>query len=524
MTSWFPGRCGALPWSAVSRGLAGLLVLGLAVAGCTESGGGDASPSVPADSGSAAPTTRPAGLKQYYAQTLDWRGCAGEFQCADLRVPVDYAEPDGDSITIAVTRLRAGDRDDRIGSLLLNPGGPGGSGIEYAQAADRVVNAPLRERFDIVGFDPRGVAESSPVDCLDDAGLDKFIAVDGTPDDGTERAALVRAAKSFVQGCRERSGDLLAHVSTVDAARDLDVLRAVLGDKKLSYLGKSYGTQLGATYAELFPTRVRVAVLDGAIDPSLPSDEVTSAQAEGFDRALRAFVTDCLARDRCPLSGSVDDATAQVSALLDRIDTTPLSGADRQVTQSMAVIGMAAALYDEANGWPALRTAIERAKDGDGSVLLLLADFYTDRAQDGSYRNNQNEVIYAVNCLDRPQGQEVTDYEADAKAFAEVAPVFGPYLAWSSLPCAYWPVAPQDRPHEIRAPGSPPLLVVGTRRDPATPYEWAESLASQLDAGVLLTYDGDGHTAYARGSACIDEKVERYLIRGEPPAAGTVCQ
>jgi pimeloyl-ACP methyl ester carboxylesterase len=429
---------------------------------------------------------------------------------------------------LEVVRLPAADRGKRVGSLVVNPGGPGGSGVRYARAAAQVITAKVRNSFDIVGFDPRGVGMSEPVDCLDDAELDTFLAVDGSPDSARERKQLAREARQFAAGCGRRTGELLPHLSTADVARDMDLLREALGEERLNYLGKSYGTLLGATYAELFPERVGRLVLDGAIDPTLTGGEIGLAQAEGFEGALRAFVRDCRALEDCPLRGGptadVRSGVGQVADLLADVDRTPLwGGQDRKLTQSLALLGVAAALYDEASGWPALRVALSRAFDGDGSVLLVLADFYTDRQRDGSYSGNQNEVAYAVNCLDRAEPTDVDAYAADAREFARRSPLFGAYVAWSGLPCAFWPAPPDSGPHPIRAPGAAPILVVGTVRDPATPYAWAQSLAEQLESGVLLSYDGDGHTAYARGSSCIDEAVERYLIEGELPAEGTVC-
>jgi pimeloyl-ACP methyl ester carboxylesterase len=444
-------------------------------------------------------------------------------------VPRDHERPDDGDVSLAVVRLPATDSGQRIGSLVVNPGGPGGSGVRYARAAERVITANVRNRFDIVGFDPRGVAMSEPVDCLSDAELDTFLAIDGSPDTARERKRLVTEAREFAAGCGRRSGQLLPHLSTADAARDMDVLREALGEERLTYLGKSYGTLLGATYAELFPRRVGRLVLDGAIDPTLSGGEIGVAQAEGFEGALRAFVQDCQALEDCPLRGGptadVDSGVDQVADLLAEVDRAPLPGeGDRELTQSLALLGVVAALYDEANGWPVLRLALGRAFDGDGSVLLTLADFYTERQRDGSYTSNQNEATYAVTCLDRAEPTDVDAYAADARDFARRSPLFGAYVAWSTLPCASWPAPPVSRPHPIRAPGAAPILVVGTVRDPATPYVWAQALAEQLESGVLLSYDGDGHTAYARGSECIDDAVERYLIDGEVPPADTVCE
>jgi pimeloyl-ACP methyl ester carboxylesterase len=464
-------------------------------------------------------------LDRFYDQEPDWRDCRQRFECATVEVPLDYADPGGEVIELAVNRLPASEQDDRIGSLLLNPGGPGSSGLDYARSADRVVSADLRRRFDVVGFDPRGVGESSPIDCLTDEQTDTLVAADGSPDSPAEVTRLADLSRQLGQRCAQRSPDLVEHVGTRDAARDLDVLRAVLGDERLSYLGKSYGTYLGATYAGLFPDRVGVMVLDGALDPSTTSTEIAQEQAVGFEQALAAFVSDCLGLADCPLSGDLERGLTQVDRLLARIDREPLTGQDgRPVTEGLAVLGLAAALYDEGSGWPVLRLALTQARRGDGQTLLALADFYLDRRPDGTYATNSNEAIYAVNCLDRPAGGGVEEAQDDADLFARAAPRFGRYLAWSGLPCATWPAPPQGDPERIEAAGAAPILVVGTTRDPATPYQWAESLARQLESGRLLTFDGDGHTAYRRGSDCIDAAVDRYLLGGGLPAEGTTCR
>jgi pimeloyl-ACP methyl ester carboxylesterase len=423
-----------------------------------------------------------------------------------------------------VIRLPADSFGQRVGSLVINPGGPGGSGIDYARVARVAITAPVRQRFDIVGFDPRGVGESSPVDCLTDRELDEFISGDASPDDAGERREAIRASQSFARGCARRTGDLLGHVATQNVARDLDVLRAALDDERLYYLGKSYGTFIGATYAELFPKRVGRLVLDGALDPRVNSEEMALAQARGFERALTAFVGDCLQRAICPLTGDRDQALDQVRALLQHLDRSSLrTGEPRRLTQSLAVLGVVAALYEEQQGWPALAVALRLALRGDGSALLQLSDIYTERTSDGRYRGNQNEAIYAVNCLDHPAAASPVDGDQVLQRFRAASPTFGEFLAWSELPCKYWPVPPVGTARPVAAPGAPPILVVGTTRDPATPYAWAQGLATQLQSGVLLTYVGDGHTAYARGSDCVDSAVEAYLVRGRAPRDGARC-
>jgi hypothetical protein len=265
-------------------------------------------------------------------------------------------------------------------------------------------------------------------------------------------------------------------------------------------------------------------VLDGAIDPRVSGEEMGLAQAKGFEQALQAFTADCVQQSSCPIGPSVEEGLADVSRLLDSVDAQPLrSNSGREVTQSLALLGIVTALYDRANGWPVLRDALTAAQNGDGSILLFLADLYADRDESGHYRTNSMEAIYAVNCLDRPDHNGPTQIEKIEPNFVAASPHFGEYLAWSNLPCRYWPVSTGEGPQAITAAGAAPILVVGTTRDPATPYEWAIGLADQLESGVLLTYNGDGHTAYFQGSECVDQVVDAYLIDGKVPEDGVKC-
>jgi pimeloyl-ACP methyl ester carboxylesterase len=502
----------------------GVLSAALVLSSC--SGDGD-----PAESGrlttssatvtdSAAAAARP--LARFYGQELDWRDCHGGFECADVAVPVNYSRPKGRAIQLAVVRLPAS--GEARGSLLLNPGGPGASGITYALAAEYVVSGAVRKRYDIVGFDPRGVGDSAGVDCVTDPELDHLLTIDGSPDTPEEEVQVAQDWTVLGAGCLADRPGLTRHMSTRDAARDMDVLRAVLGDRRLNYLGKSYGTYLGITYAELFPERVGRVVLDGMIDPLVTGEQLAAGQAEGFHRAFRSFLADCVARASCPFDGTADEAQVEVAALLERTDSQPLRGTrGRPVTQALAVIGIAAALYDEGS-WRLLHDALGEALAGEGRTLLSLADYYSDRGPDGRYTTNALEAMYAVNCLDRPEHDDLADYRAAAERIEASSPVFGAFIAWGGLGCRSWPIPPANEPHAVSAAGAKPIVVVGTTRDPATPYSWAVSAEKRLERGRLLTYVGDGHTAYRRGSRCIDAAVDAYLLRATLPAEGKRCR
>ena len=479
-----------------------------------------ASASSPAGSGSAGP--RAAELDSFYDQRLAWTDCRDDQECAELEVPLDYEEPDGETITLALLRVPATEPGKRVGALVVNPGGPGMSGVEYAAAAEAYFGSEVLAAFDVVGFDPRGVAGSTPLDCVDDAFLDRLVGSDPDPDTPAEVATSDRLLREMGRGCLAESGDLARHMSTEEAARDIDVLRAALGQDTLAYFGASYGTFLGATYAELFPQRVGRMVLDGAVDPSVGLVEMGLVQAEGFEVALRAYVEDCPGRDDCPLGDDVEAGLATVQGLLDRVDREPLPGdGERELTEGRAVLGIWTPLYNR-DYWPALDAALASALDGDGEILLRFADAYVNRTQQG-YATNSLEAIYAVNCLDRDEAVSSDEVDRYLPRFEEVSPTFGRVFAYGLTACGSWPIDSGKQPGRLEAAGAAPILVVGTTRDPATPYEWAEALAEQLESGVLLTRDGDGHTGYKAGNACVDRTVERYLVSGTVPESDVSC-
>ncbi|MFY1678116.1 MULTISPECIES: alpha/beta hydrolase [unclassified Streptomyces] len=501
-----------------------LLAVTLLIAACSPRGA----------SASAAPEAEatPAALAPYYEQTLDWRACEiPDYQCATMAAPLDYAKPSRGDVRLAVARKKATGPGERLGSLLVNPGGPGGSAVGYLQHYAGVgYPREVRAQYDLVAVDPRGVAGSEPVECLDGRAMDAYTRTDVTPDDGRETDGLVAAFREFAEGCEVDAAELLPHVSTAEAARDMDVLRAVLGDERLTYVGASYGTFLGATYAGLFPGRTGRLVLDGAMDPSLTARRLGLEQTAGFETAFRAFATDCLALGDCPLGGdgtSPAEVDRRLKEFFDAVDAAPLPTGDadgRSLTESLATTGVIAAMYDE-GAWPALRQALTAAmKDGDGAALMALSDSYYQRGADGGY-SNLMFANAAVNCLDLPPAfTSPAEVREALPEFEQASAVFGESLAWSSLNCAYWPVAATGRPHRIAADGAAPIVVVGTTRDPATPYRWAEALADQLASGRLLTYEGDGHTAYGRGSSCVDSAIDAYLLRGEAPEDGRRCR
>lgn len=495
----------------------------LLVSGCSllPGQGGSGSSSSTGGPDVTAPPEGQEDLARFYEQQLSWGSCDGGMsgECAELEVPVDYEDPGGETITIGV--LKVGAKGKRQGSLVVNPGGPGGSGMEYASYADYIVSTSIRDRFDVVGFDPRGVGRSAPIDCLDDAELDAYLGMDPTPDDAAEEATFEEEGTKLAEGCKQRSGTLAPHVSTPEAAKDMDVLRAVLGESKLTYLGKSYGTYLGATYAELFPDRVGRFVLDGVVAPDLTAAEINIGQAKGFDTATREWAKSC-AEEGCALGSTEEEVIASMKALLKDLDSSPVPGdGGLELTEGWATLGIVQAMYDQ-GAWSTLTSALESARKGDGKDLMQLAFQYGDRNPDGSYAGNIMEVIYAVNCLDHPEptGSEHDAMVAQAK---KEAPIWGESIAGGSSACAQWPYEPVVQPHRIEAKGADPILVIGTTRDPATPYEWAKRLDEQLADSRLITHEGDGHTAYMRQSSCVDKAVDEFWLKGTLPQEDLTC-
>ncbi|WP_434092995.1 alpha/beta hydrolase [Streptomyces lasiicapitis] len=513
------------------RGGLALLAMGLLMSGCSSASSSDGSSAdvVMAE----LPSATPKQLTSYYGQKLRWRDCGVPgFQCATLRAPLNYDKPDAGDVKLAVSRKRAtGKPDRRLGSLLVNPGGPGGSAVGYLQAyAALGYPEKVRARYDMVGVDPRGVARSEPVSCLNDREMDAYTQTDVTPDDGREVGLLSATYKKLAAGCQKRSGKLLGHVSTVETARDMDILRAALGDKKLTYVGASYGTFLGATYAGLFPGRVGRLVLDGAMDPSLTARRMNLDQTAGFETAFQSFARECVRERDCPLgTKSAADAGKRLKRFFSDLDRRPLRAGDtstsggRKLGEALATTGVIAAMYDEA-AWPELRDSLTSAmKNKDGAPLLALSDSYYERDGDGSYTNLMFANA-AVNCLDLPPSfTSPEDVRKALPEFEKASPVFGEGLAWSALNCTYWPARATGKPSRIEAKGAAPIIVTGTTRDPATPYRWAQALAAQLTSARLLTYEGDGHTAYGRGSACVDKTINTYLLEGRAPQKSKRC-
>ncbi|GGW32766.1 peptidase [Streptomyces lucensis JCM 4490] len=504
----------------------------LLVAGCGGSAGGDAPEgkgagtatppaSAPGPSASPAGAGLPASLT---SQHLDWRRCeatgdspapGGDWRCSTLRVPLSWSDPRGATIGIALIRARATGRD-RIGSLLFNFGGPGGSGVSMMPYFAATASS-LRARYDLVSWDPRGVGASGGVRCRGDRDIEAAEAVDATPDTPAEEKAYFQDAADFGKGCRKAAGRLLAHVSTTDTARDMDLMRQVLGDTRTHYFGISYGTELGGVYAHLFPKRVGRLILDAVVDPTADTVGHAENQARGFQRALDDYLR---STGQDPARGS-----RRIAALLRRLDAEPLpTSSGRKLTQTLAVTGIVLPLYSE-SGWPRLTSALESAENGDGSQLLALADDYDERDSAGHYGTTSHSQR-VISCLDDRQRPTLADTKRRLAAFERISPVFGDFLGWDTAGwCHAWPVPGQFDTPRVSAPGAAPILVVGNTGDPATPYEGARKMADELGrgVGVELTWKGEGHGAYGSGSDCVDSAVDAYLLRGTVPEDGTVC-
>ncbi|MEU7334148.1 alpha/beta hydrolase [Streptomyces sp. NPDC007074] len=490
--------------------------------GSDDEGKNSGTPSAGAPSSGAA-SALPAALT---SQKPDWGRCGsgsgaaaqgGGWQCATLKVPLDYAKPDGKTIGLALIRSKAtGGQGKRLGSLLFNFGGPGGSGVSTMPNYESLVG-PLHERYDLVSWDPRGVAASEGVRCRGDKAIQAAESLDATPDDAAEESAYFKDAADFGKGCEKAAGKLMAHVSTTDTARDMDLMRQVLGDSRMHYFGISYGTELGGVYAHLFLKNVGRLVLDAVVDPSADTVGHAKNQTLGFQRALDDYLK---STGQDPARGS-----RKIVDLLDRIDAKPLpTTGGRKLTQTLALTGIVLPLYSKA-GWPRLTDALQGAEDGDGTELLALADGYNDRDSSGHYGTTTHSQR-VISCLDDKQRPTPEETRKLLPEFEKISPVFGDFMGWDTAGwCHDWPVAGQFDTPEVSAPGAAPVLVVGNTGDPATPYEGARRMADELGkgVGVELTWKGEGHGAYGSGSDCVDSTVNGYLLDGTVPKDGKVC-
>ena len=445
-------------------------------------------------------------------------------QCGNIAVPVDYNQPGGAQATLALIRFAA--TGDKIGSLIVNPGGPGESGIEAAASLVEGLPQQVRQRFDLVGFDPRGVGASAPaLWCNSDVDNDRLRAdpqVDYSPA-GVEH--IEKTTKEFVQRCVDKMGnDFLANVGTANVAKDLEALRAAVGDDKLNYLGYSYGTRIGAAYAEAYPDKVRAMILDGAVDPNADPIQADIDQAQAFQKAFDDYAADCAKSPDCPLGTDPAKSVAVYRSLVDPLVDKPMKTADpRGLGYSDAIVGTIMALYSP-NLWRHLTQALTEMSKGRGDTMLALADMYMRRDPQGHY-SNATDARVAVNCVDQPPVKDRDKVVAEDKRIREVAPFmsYGDFTGHAPLStCAFWPVPATGTPHSASAPGLPPVLVISTTGDPATPYQAGVDLAKQL-GGALLTFKGTQHTVAFQGDQCVDDYVAAYLVDLKLPPAGATC-
>jgi pimeloyl-ACP methyl ester carboxylesterase len=504
----------------------------IATAGCTlptfaPDGSGEDEPiagSTP--TGAAVPGTTPDWRNcDDVPQDLVGRGASGmAYDCAEVAVPRNWSEPtSGETYAISLIRIRSETQKNRIGSLLINPGGPGGSGVDtavylsYGEALGGLPTA-ITDRFDIIGFDPRGVGRSDPIKCISNTDQDASFAAPPDPVSQAAFDSLVALNKRVAEGCGSKYGDQLVNFSTEQAAKDMDAIRTAVGDAKMSYLGFSYGTLLGATYAQLFPGNIRAMVLDGAVDPKQSYVQGSESQAKGFERAFTNFSAWCKATpDKCPIA---PDARKAVTDLMKAAEKNPVANTDgRKATSGWIFVAVISSLYSE-SGWATLAQSVAALQQGNPKGIFTLADQYAERKKDGSY-SNLFDANLAVNCADTKDAPSVAEVRKLQGEWRAKYPLFGAALATGMLPCVFWPGERDPYPAGA-ATGAPPIVVVGTTGDPATPYENTADLASMLGVGHVLTWEGEGHTAYP-STTCIVKAVDGYLIDLQVPQEGLRC-
>ena len=464
---------------------------------------------------------------------VTWTDCKAEIErsigttlsgvrvdCGAVRVPQDWANPTGDTFDIALVRVRRLQQKNRIGSLLVNPGGPGASGIELAAQTPLFLPGEILERFDIVGFDPRGVGQSDPIDCIPAASKDASTAANPDPAPQAEFDAQVKLWREAISPCAAKYGKKLGYYNTEQTARDMDAIRAAVGDQKMTYLGYSYGTLLGAVYAHLYPGRIRAFVLDGAVDPNLDGITASEGQAAGFEKAFDNFAAACRAKGAgCPIG---PDARRTLHDVLIKVAKKPVAGRGgetRAATTGHVLSAVTAALYVRAQ-WPTLEKAISDVSQGDPTAVFSLSDSFAGRNPDGSY-NNMTDAFTAIGCTDDRNPPTVAMTRKLQIEWRRKYPLFGAPLAMTLLSCAVWPG--KHDPYPVGAAfGAPPIVVVGTTGDPATPYANTAKLAGLLGTGHIVTWQGEGHTAYPQ-TACVRENISNYLLTTNAPPDGLTC-
>ena len=441
-------------------------------------------------------------LKDYQSQVLKWVNCYGNFECSTLLVPVDYYKITTNAFHLKVIRFKATDQRWKLGALIVNPGGPGASAFDYAYNAENIVSAAIREKYDIVGFDQRGVGQSDPIRCLTDKETDEMLAGPMIADTPENQRKMIENAKFFANKCKKVAGNKLTHLSTLESAKDMELLRLALNEPKLNYLGKSYGTYLGTLYASLYPTKVGKMILDGAIDPSISIQEQNLAQANGFELALNQF----LAENKF--------SKVMILGIFKKLRIEPLwTKTERKLNDSLAILGIASALYDDVTGWPKLARALNHALLGDGSLLLELSDEYSGRSQTGKYFSNENYIAPIISCLDWPNSFETVPNMTTYQKFVTVAPIFGPFLAANGIFCKYLLPNVIHINSNLNIQVTSRVMIIGTTRDPATPNDWAIALSRKFPNSILLIFDSDGHTGMNRGNKCVDTFAESYLFK-----------
>ncbi len=500
-----------------SRFAVTIAVAALALAACSNSG--------PAPISIPAPTITqpvPTALKPFYEQQLKWTDCGGAL-CTKITVPLDYANPDKATINLNVVKVAA--QGDALGSLFVNPGGPGGSGFDYAKSASQVFTSAVTNNFDVIGVDPRGVATSVPIHCLTDQQIDQLASEVVHTTTAQQMNRIAEQSKLPSQGCLKSASPNFSFMSTENVAKDFDIARAAVGDENFNYLGKSYGTAIGTKYAELFPDRVGRMVLDGVLPINATLEDVTQRQALGFEQAFADFTNDCSAQQDCPFQGSGEQVAQKLRGLFADFDKSPMKLQDgRDFTGAFARSAVLSYLYFPVSDYPKLREALDKlVNDSNPEPLAKLSDERSGRQVDGHYRYNSFDSYFAVTCLDRQFKLSTSQVARLAKQWTKVSPTFGENLAWGILPCSNWPVSAAGPVQVKVAKRIAPILIVSRTHDPATPLRWAKNLEHEIPNSRLITWKSQGHTAYHQGSACIDSAIDTYLLQGTLPMANAQC-